>query len=86
MMEPADGNRIFVADLSAERARLGEANVVRFGGSPPADDAGLGGDELAVLLIAQANGLRRNATAPDASVIRGNWRRDCNCIFNHSDK
>ena len=66
MMEPADGDRVFVADLAAERAGLGEANVMRFGWRPAADDAGLRGDELAVLLVAQANGLRRNATAPDA--------------------
>ena len=57
MMEPADGDRVFVADLAAERARLGEANVMRFGRRPAADDAGLSGDELAVLLVAQANGL-----------------------------
>ena len=40
-MEPAYGDRVFVADLSAERPRLGEANVVRFGGRPAADGAGL---------------------------------------------
>ena len=30
MMDPADRYRIFVADLAAERPRLGEANVMRF--------------------------------------------------------
>jgi hypothetical protein len=39
------------------------ANVMRFGGRPAADGAGLGGDELAVFLLAQANGFRRNASA-----------------------
>ena len=61
MMKPADWDCVFVADLAAERARLGEANVMRFGRSPTANNAGLRGDELAVLLIAQANGFRRNA-------------------------
>src|SRR5271166_1882724 len=28
-MEPADGDGVFVADLAAERARLGKANVMR---------------------------------------------------------
>ena len=63
MMEPADRDRVFVADLAAERAGLGEANVMGFGWRPAANDAGLGGDELAMLLVAQANGLRRNASA-----------------------
>jgi len=65
-MEPADWDCVFIADFAAERARLGEANVMRFGWGSAADDAGLGGDELAVLLVAQANGFRRYATAPGA--------------------
>jgi hypothetical protein len=32
VMNPADRDRIFVADLGAKRARLGKANVIRFGG------------------------------------------------------
>ena len=40
MMDAADRNRVFVADLAAERSRLGEANVMRFGGRAAADDAG----------------------------------------------
>jgi hypothetical protein len=51
-----------------------------------AHSARLSPDELAVLLVAQTNGLRRNSTAPDASGIRGNWRRDCDYIFNRGDK
>ena len=31
MMEPADWDRVFVADFAAERGRLGEANVMGFG-------------------------------------------------------
>jgi hypothetical protein len=64
VMKSADGNRVFVADLAAERARLGEANVMGLGGCAAADDAGLRGDELAVLLVAQTNGLSGNATPP----------------------
>ena len=63
VMEPADGDGVFVADFSAERTRLGEANVMRLGGRPAADDAGLRGDELAVFFVAQANGFPHNASA-----------------------
>ncbi len=65
-MEPAHGDCVFVADLSAERPRLGEANVMRLGGRSAADNAGLRGDELAVLLVARANGSRRNVSAADS--------------------
>ena len=44
MMDPADWDRIFVADLAVERTRLRKANVVRFGGRAAAGDAGLCGD------------------------------------------
>ena len=57
MMEPADRNRIFVADLSTERTRLGKANVVRFARRPAADEARLRRNKSAVLLVPQANGL-----------------------------
>jgi hypothetical protein len=65
-MDPADGDRIFVADLPAERAWLGEANMMRFRRRPAADNTGLTGDELAVLFVAQANGLCVDATAARA--------------------
>src|SRR5271165_2652988 len=57
VMEATDGDRVLVADFSAERARLGEANMMRLARPPAADDALLCGDELAVLLVAQADGL-----------------------------
>ena len=59
---------------------------MRLGGRATADDAGSRGDEFTVLLVAQTDGLRRNATAPDVSVIRDNRRRDCDCIFNLGNK
>ena len=61
MMDPANCDGVFVADLSAESARLRKANVMHFGGRAAAYDARLSGDEFAVLLVAQTNGLRRNA-------------------------
>ena len=51
MMDPADRDRVFVADLPAQRPGLGKANVVRFGGRATADDAGSRGNEFAVLLV-----------------------------------
>ena len=38
---------------------------MRFGGPATADDAGLRGDESAMLLIAQTDGLRCNAASDD---------------------
>jgi hypothetical protein len=64
MMEPADGDGVFVADLAAERARLSETKVVRFARRAAAYDARLGRDILAVLLVAETNGLPDNATPP----------------------
>jgi hypothetical protein len=63
VVQPADRDRVFVADLTAERAGLGETNVVGFGRRAATNDAGLRGDELAALLIAQANSFRCDATA-----------------------
>ena len=62
-MQPANRDRVFVADFAAKRARLGKANMMRLGRRAAADDARLGGDELAVLLIAQADSFRCDATA-----------------------
>src|ERR1700722_9708227 len=65
MVEAADWDRVLVADLAVERARLSNANVVRFGGSAAADDAGSRRDEFAVLLVAQTDGLRLKAASDD---------------------
>jgi hypothetical protein len=58
------GDRVFVAHLLGERAWLGKANVMRFGRCPAGYNARLCGHELAVVLVALANGLRRNASRP----------------------
>jgi hypothetical protein len=47
VMEPADGDRVFVADLAPQRARLGEPKVMGFRRRPAADDAGLRSDVVA---------------------------------------
>ena len=57
MMEAAQGNRELVADPAPERARLRKAQMVRVGRRAAAHDAWLPGYELAVILVAQANGL-----------------------------
>ncbi len=56
VVETADRDCVFVADLASKRPRLGEANVMGFRGRSAAHNARLGSDELAVLLVAQANG------------------------------
>ncbi len=50
VMKPADGDGVLVADFPAEGPGLGEANVMRLARRPAADDAGLRGDEFAMLL------------------------------------
>lgn len=70
VMKSAYGDGEFVADFAAECARLGKANVMRFGRHPAADNARLQGDELAVLFVAEANGLRRNATTARVALSR----------------
>ena len=51
MMDAADWDRILVADFSAERARLGETNVMCLGRRPAAGHTWLRRNELAVLLV-----------------------------------
>jgi len=63
VVESADRDGVFVADLSVESTGLSEANVIGFGWRAAAHDARLAGrDELTVLLVPQANGFRCNAT------------------------
>ena len=45
MVQPAERDRELVADLAAERPDLGEAQVMRVRGFPPADEARSGSDE-----------------------------------------
>jgi hypothetical protein len=61
MVEAADGNRVFVADLSSERAGLREAQMMRFSRRAAAYDARLSHYEFAVLAIAKGDGLGHEA-------------------------
>jgi hypothetical protein len=63
MMDPTNGDCVFVADLAAECTRLREANVMCLGGRTATYNARLRGDEFAVHLVSQTNGLRGNPTA-----------------------
>src|SRR5271167_5193098 len=75
VMEAADGDRVFVADLTAQGARLGEANVVRFAWRPAAHNAGLRRDISAVLLVAKPDRFCGHATAATTSrLLRQNDR------------
>jgi hypothetical protein len=55
VVEAADRDGIFVANLSAHRAWLRKAYVMRLTGASTADDTGVGRYKLAVLFIAQPN-------------------------------
>src|SRR5271163_2640209 len=72
MVQATDWNRVLVADLTAERARLGEANVVRFARRPAAYDAWLGCHIVAVLLVAQPDGFCSYAAATARRLLGQN--------------
>jgi hypothetical protein len=57
MMDSTERDREFVAHLAAERARLREAEMMWIRWLAAADEAGLGGDETKVRLVAIAPGL-----------------------------
>jgi hypothetical protein len=52
MMSAAERHDEFVADLAAQRAPMGKAQVMWIGGRASADQARLSGDEPRVLLVA----------------------------------
>ena len=54
VVQAAQGNGEFVADLAAEGEPLGEADVVRLGGLASANEAGSGSDVIQMLLIPKA--------------------------------
>ena len=64
-MGAAEWDRELIADLAAERAALGEAQVVRVAGLAAAHEAGLTGYELEVRLVAASP---RNADCQRALV------------------
>jgi hypothetical protein len=54
VVQAAERNREFVADLAPEGELLGEAHVVRLRRLPPANEAGSGSNVLEMLLVANA--------------------------------
>jgi len=62
MVRTTDGDRVFIADLSSERAGLGESKMMWVGRRAAAHDAGLARRESGVLLVAKANGLAHAIT------------------------
>jgi len=75
-MQSADRDRVFITNLAPNCARLGEANMVRFAWRAATDNARLSGDELAVLLIAQADSFCRDATGLSFWFLRqDDWSR-----------
>src|SRR5664280_1349095 len=72
VMDTAYRDGELVADLAAERPRLGKTQMVSIGRGAAAHHAGLGGHEFAVVLVAQPNGLGRHAATADARLF---WKR-----------
>ena len=69
MVDPTHRNRELVADLAAEGPRLGKTQMVGIGRRSAAHQAGLGGNELAVILVAQPDGLGRYPAAADLGLV-----------------
>ena len=59
MVDTAHRDSELVTDFAPERAGLGKAQMMGICGRTAAHQAGLGGDELAVVLVAQTDGLGR---------------------------
>jgi hypothetical protein len=70
VMRATDGDGVFVADLSPERARLGEAKMMRVRRGASTYDARLPGDEFTMFLVAQANGLAHDTAAAGVDFLR----------------
>ena len=60
MMHAAERNRELIAHLEAESPRLRKAQVMGIGGLPAANEAGLRGDKLTMVLIPQSARLGRD--------------------------
>ena len=72
VMDAAYRDGELVADLAAERPRLGKTQMVSIGRRPAAHYAGLRGHEFAVVLVSQPNGLGRHVATADARLF---WKR-----------
>ena len=69
MMDPTDRNGELVADLASQGPRLGEAQMVGVGGRSTAYQARLPRHVLAMVLVAQPDGLGRNPAAGGAGPV-----------------
>ena len=65
VMQAAYRDGELVADLAAERPRLGKTQMVGISGRSAANHAGLRGHELSVVLVTQPNGPGRHTAATD---------------------
>src|SRR3984957_15105068 len=79
MVDTAHRNGELVADLAPERAWLGKAQMVGVCGQTAAHQAGLGGDEVAVVLVAQADGLGRYPASAGPRPYRNRFPGFCDC-------
>jgi len=66
MVGPTQGDGKLITDFAAERPRLSKTQMVGIGRCAAAHQAGLGGNEFAMVAVAQANGLGRHAATADA--------------------
>src|SRR3984957_18338335 len=79
MVDTAHRDGELVADLAPKRAWLGKAQMVGVCGQTAAHQAGLGGDELAVVLVAQADGLGRYPASAGPGSYRKSFLGFCDC-------
>jgi hypothetical protein len=83
VMTAAERHREFIADFHADPPWLSKTQMMRIARLPPADQAGLGGDEFQVRLIAQPLGFGDRELAlvdwlrPKVGVVWRERRRGC---------
>ena len=69
MMGPAHRNGKLIADLASQGPRLSKSQMVGVGRRSTADQAWLPGHELAMVLVAQSDGLGRHTAASNADSV-----------------
>ena len=74
MMGPAHWNGELIADLSSQGPRLGKAQMVGVSRSSTAYEARLSGYVLAMILVAQPDGLGRHTAAGSTGSVCGSRR------------
>ena len=77
MVRAAQRHRVFVADLAAQRARLGKRQMMGVRRLLGANQAGLRADEFEVLFVAAADGLGDGGSAIAGGVGGGGGGRRC---------